>query len=147
MLFSVDIETRTSTSRTTARCPPGWSMLTLNSNLLNGLRLTGVVWEVKLKKEKVKRQKKRLGAHISPFLGYPEVSETKRGGENFPLGLYRSFSAFFFPDLTLLGYFPLIRSRWTSSVSFPYPMGPHGMQAFAHFTAPGTGRVRSFLRL
>ncbi len=70
-------------------------MLTLNSNLLNGLRLTGVVWEVKLKKEKVKRQKKRLGAHISPFLGYPEVSETKRGGENFPLGLYRSFSAFF----------------------------------------------------
>lgn len=50
ILFSVDIETRASRSRATARCPPGWFMLSLNSYLPNGLRQAGVVWEVKFEK-------------------------------------------------------------------------------------------------
>lgn len=81
MLFSVDMETRTNRNSTTARCPPGRSMLTLNSNLSNGLKLTEEVWEVMM-------EKKRLGAHIASFLGYPPVSETKMGGNDFPLVLY-----------------------------------------------------------
>jgi len=34
-------------------------------------------------KKKGKRQEKRLGAHIAPFLGDQEFSETKRGGKTF----------------------------------------------------------------